>query len=261
MLDWLGRVVSVVVAVKLSRLKLAHAQALVAQAGRPLGQPQEDEDVAYLQDLIDALCDLSQRDGLTGLANRRQFRSVIEQELDRVARSGEMALLLMVDIDFFKRVNDTHGHVTGDRVIRNVARCVQECVRPMDTVARYGGEEFAVILPNCQATYGHAVAERIRRRVQAQATPLDDGQTLQVTVSCGGAFAPLWVRSDADAWIERADAQLYQAKHEGRNRVCIEPLAQSVVSAEEKSLLFGILPPPDDAGGDPHPEPAGHHET
>ncbi|HEY5284666.1 MAG TPA: GGDEF domain-containing protein, partial [Polyangia bacterium] len=118
---------------------------LLVQSGREL--PGRD-DPAWLQAVLDALCDISSRDALTGLANRRQFELALAREIDRVARSGEPALLLMVDIDHFKRVNDLHGHLVGDRVIQAVASRLTECVRPMDTVARYGGEEFAIILPN-----------------------------------------------------------------------------------------------------------------
>ncbi len=224
----------------------------------PQGEPGSP---AWMQSLIDALCEMSSRDALTGLANRRQFELALARELDRVARSGEPALLLMLDIDHFKRVNDTHGHAAGDEVIRAVATALAESVRPMDLVARIGGEEFAVILPNCGPAFGHAVAERIRQRVQRRGSAIalprppaglpppterleSSGEApgaheISVTVSVGGAFAPQWVRSTARIWTERADLQLYRAKSEGRNRACIEPTPISEVSAEEKGLLFG----------------------
>ncbi|MFC7407534.1 MULTISPECIES: GGDEF domain-containing protein [Hydrogenophaga] len=227
---------------KIDSLHLDHAQALLARAGQPLDGPQGGEDPAYLQRLIDALCELSLRDPLTGLSNRRHFLAALDQEIDRVTRAGDMALLLLVDIDHFKRVNDTHGHPAGDQVIRAVAQCLSACVRPMDTVSRYGGEEFAIILPSCQSVFGAQVAERIRERVAATPLVLEGGDTLHFTVSIGGAYAPQWLRFTAAAWIERADEQLYRAKAEGRNRVCLEPQADSVVSAEEKSLLFGLSP-------------------
>jgi diguanylate cyclase (GGDEF)-like protein len=198
-----------------------------------------------MADLIDALVDLSSRDALTGLANRRAFELAVAREVDRVARSGESALLLTLDIDHFKRVNDTWGHAAGDQVIKAVAQALLDSVRPMDLVARVGGEEFAIILPNCAVTFGQTVAERIRQRVQGMPIALSamPGQAasapaLHVTISVGGAFAPQWVRSTPSLWQERADQQLYQAKAQGRNLVCLEPTAVSLVSTEEKRLLF-----------------------
>lgn len=220
-------------------LQLDLALQLLRQAGHALpdGAPHSD---AWLQSLIDALVDLSSRDALTGLANRRSFELALAREIDRVARVGEPALLLALDIDHFKQVNDTHGHASGDLVLKAVAKALLECVRPMDMVARVGGEEFAIVMPNCPAAFGEAVAERVRRRVEAMPVPIGASQQIRVSVSIGGAFAPQWVRSSPALWIERADVQLYRAKGEGRNRVCLEPSAVSVVSAEEKALLFGI---------------------
>jgi diguanylate cyclase (GGDEF)-like protein len=145
----------------------------------------------------------------------------------------------MIDIDHFKQVNDTHGHPAGDLVLKGVARALHDCIRPMDTLARFGGEEFAMILPNCAPAFGRAVAERVRTKVQQRAVAIAPGQQVTVTISIGGAFAPQWVRSSAALWVERADQQLYRAKAEGRNRACLEQPTVSLVSAEEKGLLFG----------------------
>ena len=223
---------------KTSALQFERALQLLAQAGQaPLaGEPGT---APWQQSLIDALVELSSRDALTGLANRRAFELALGREVDRVARSGEPALLLTLDIDHFKRVNDSKGHVAGDQVLRAVASALVDCVRPMDLVARVGGEEFAIILPNCASTFGQTVAERLRRRVERMPVLLQpSGQQISVTVSVGGAVAPQWVRSTPTLWQERADQQLYLAKAQGRNLVRLEPTAVSVVSNEEKRLLF-----------------------
>ncbi len=211
---------------------------LLAQSGHAV-PPGEPGSAGWTQALIDALVELSSRDALTGLANRRAFELALAREVDRVARSGEPALLLALDIDHFKRVNDTWGHAAGDQVLQAVAAALLDSVRPMDLVARVGGEEFAIILPNCPSAFGQTVAERVRRRVQAEPVVVQPGgQRLSVTISVGGAFAPQWVRSTPALWQERSDQQLYLAKARGRNRVHLEPTTVSEVSNEEKRLLF-----------------------
>ena len=221
-------------------LDLEPALQLLQQAGVVL-----PDDSAYsapwLQAVVDALCDLSCKDALSGLANRRSFEAALAREVERVTRSGEAVLLLLADIDHFKAVNDTYGHGVGDRVIRAVARAIEHAVRPMDFVARIGGEEFAIILPNCAMHLGPVIAERVRERVSRVLIEAAPAQPLHVTISLGGAFAPQWVRSSPLLWMERADRQLYRAKAEGRNRACIEPQVDSVVSAEEKGMLFAPL--------------------
>jgi len=224
----------------INTLRLGDARALLQHAGAALPEAAADP-AAYLQQIIDGLCELSQRDPLTGLANQRQLRAVLQREIEIVARSGNSALLLMLDIDHFKKVNDEHGHLAGDKVLQAIARCIRSCVRPQDTVARYGGEEFAVVMPDCQTAYGDAVAERLRQSIAALRIEVNPVLTLQVTASIGGAFAPVWVRSTPDLWIERADTQLYLAKARGRNRVCIDHQQVISVSAEEKKLLFANL--------------------
>ena len=218
-------------------LQLERALQLLSHSGRqaPKGEPGSEP---WLQELIDALVDLSSRDALTGVANRRSFDFALAREIDRVARSGEPALLLALDIDHFKRVNDSYGHVAGDLVIKAVATALMDSVRPMDFVARVGGEEFAIILPNCPAAFGEAVAERVRRHVQSMPVSVGPGLQVAVTISIGGAFAHQWVRSTPRLWIERADQQLYRSKAMGRNMVQLEPSAVSDVSTEEKRALF-----------------------
>lgn len=227
--------------VDISDLRLGDARALLEHGATTSLPDSQVHPTEFVQSVIDGLCELSLKDPLTGLANRRQFLSVLEREIDGVARSGEPALLLMMDIDHFKRINDTHGHMAGDRVLQAVAKCLARCIRPMDSVARYGGEEFAVVLPNCMVSVGEAVAERIRLTIESLTIPVSPVSSVRATISIGGAYAPSWVLSTAPLWIERADNLLYQAKTQGRNRVCIDHQQAIAVSAEEKNLLFGHL--------------------
>ncbi len=224
-------------------LLLEHALSLLQQSGAALPDGQAGSP-RFLQGVIDALVDLSSRDALTGLTNRRGFEVALAREVDRVARSGGSALLLIADIDHFKQINDSHGHASGDLVIRAVADALAHSVRPMDLVSRIGGEEFAILLPNCPIGFGPQVSERVRRQVEKSVVDTPDGRQLSATVSLGGAFAPQWVRTTPQLWLERADLQLYRAKREGRNRVCLEATVQSGVSAQERQMLQFDRPQP-----------------
>jgi len=220
-------------------LQFDKVDALLRQAGVALAPPSEVGEARYLQSVLDALCDLSSTDSLTGLMNRRAFFNVLEQELDRVTRGGEHALLLAVDIDHFKRVNDRYGHPAGDFVLQVVTKRLCEAVRPMDNVARIGGEEFAVLCPQCPPSFAAAVAQRAREAIESAPIELPEHGPINVTVSVGGAFALPWVKGELSDWVARADRQLYRAKQEGRNCVRREPYVSADVSAEEKGLLFG----------------------
>jgi diguanylate cyclase (GGDEF)-like protein len=224
--------------IDLQDLQLDDVRALLGHAGHASDQESGEPSLAYLQRLINGLCELSLKDPLTGLGNRRHFIATLERAIEVVARSGESILLLLLDIDHFKHINDTHGHLAGDQVLQAVAACLSHCIRPMDAVARYGGEEFAMILPNCRPNCGRAVAERVRHLIESLSIPVTPLANLHITVSIGGAYAPEWVRSTTDLWIERADQQLYRAKADGRNRVFLDLPHEISVSAEEKSLLF-----------------------
>ena len=227
------------------------------QEGGDVATLAEGEPAPYVQALIDGLCELSLKDPLTGLANRRFLYATLDREIDRVTRAGDSALLMMLDIDHFKSINDAHGHLAGDLVLQSVARTLNACVRPMDTVARYGGEEFAVVLPSCQATFARAVAERMRRAIETTPVRISPVEQVNVTVSVGGAFALQWIRSTKQLWAERADQQLYQAKQAGRNCIVLEEPPDSTVSAEEKNMLFAPLFTPSDWGELPPLDPPG----
>jgi diguanylate cyclase (GGDEF)-like protein len=156
-------------------------------------------------------------DGLTGLTNHRAFQERFGDLLERAARHGHRAAVLLCDVDHFKKVNDTYGHPAGDEVLRRVARVLTGVARKIDITARYGGEEFAVVLDNADATQARAVAERIRQEIGKLVVDTDKG-SLSVTESIGVAAFPDDGRDRAEL-IERADLALYHAKHSGRNRV------------------------------------------
>jgi diguanylate cyclase len=157
-------------------------------------------------------------DGLTGLSNRKSFDAIIRKVAGEAMNSGDDLALLMIDIDHFKRVNDTWGHQTGDSVLRHLARTVQKAVRGGDYVARYGGEEFAVILPRTDLDDAHNVAQNIRHELARNPLLLDLTPSMKpVTVSIGGAcYEP---GDPLSEWVARTDAALYHAKKEGRDRV------------------------------------------
>lgn len=163
--------------------------------------------------------DLSIHDGLTGLYNFREFHRQLAEETERSWRYGHSLSLLMLDIDHFKSVNDSFGHLAGDEVLRALAARVRRECRPADRIARYGGEEFTILLPETGASGAQAMAERIRETLANYAIPLEPGPTVNLTVSIGVAAYPEDSDS-AEKLIGAADQALYAAKRAGRNRVC-----------------------------------------
>lgn len=170
--------------------------------------------------------DQAMRDGLTGLANHRRFYDRLQEEIERGRRYGTPVALLMLDIDDFKRVNDTYGHLVGDEVLRRIGAVITEELRRGDLAARYGGEEFCVILPNTFATVADgprgqavALAERLRRRVSECDIRVEPDQArVSVTVSIGVSSAPGGA-GDLDGLVAAADAALYEAKRAGKDTV------------------------------------------
>lgn len=160
-------------------------------------------------------------DGLTGVHNRRYFESRCLEEVQAARRSGLPLVCLLLDVDHFKRINDTHGHPAGDAVLRYVARLIRAQLRGSDVVARYGGEEFVLLLPGTPLPAALETAERIRRVIAAQSMPLQLVEPLRITVSMGAAALlpgddPAVLAADL---VQRADQALYAAKQGGRNRV------------------------------------------
>jgi diguanylate cyclase (GGDEF)-like protein len=160
----------------------------------------------------------SSHDGLTGVFNRAAFDERLLAECKSADRHGRALSLLMVDIDFFKRVNDNYGHQTGDRVLETLARLLNESIRPGDVVARFGGEEFVVIFPETAEEAAMAMAERIRRTIGDHSFECSNGEDIGITVSIG--CASRWADAvTCEELVKEADAALYRAKNAGRNRV------------------------------------------
>ena len=158
-------------------------------------------------------------DELTGLFNHRRFQEVIAVEVERARRYGQEMGLIMLDIDNFKQVNDTYGHLQGDMVLGEVARVLRQSSREIDEPARYGGEEMAVALPQTDLEGAYQFAERVRRRIEALELPLLTGKgALKVTASFGVASLVSAGTADKDALVAAADGALYEAKRAGKNR-------------------------------------------
>jgi len=157
-------------------------------------------------------------DSLTGLHNRRWLEEMYTREMQRSNSGNFLLAAFMIDIDHFKYINDTYGHLAGDQVLISVARALVQCLRPSDMPVRFGGEEFSVFLPGTTPENAAKVAERIRTAIEKNSISLQDGSIISVTVSVGYAE-----RTDGDtvkSLLEKADQALYNAKNTGRNRTC-----------------------------------------
>ncbi|MCB4770127.1 diguanylate cyclase [Ancylobacter sp. Lp-2] len=169
----------------------------------------------------DQLAEMAVTDALTGLGNRRRLERALDQDTLRLATSGALLSLVFVDIDFFKRYNDSYGHTAGDRCLSMVAAALKRTMnRAADVAVRYGGEEFACVLPECSHEEAMEVAHQIHRRVQLLDIPHKTSDTASfVTVSVGVATAACALGASPEAWVRAADEQLYLAKSAGRNQV------------------------------------------
>jgi diguanylate cyclase (GGDEF)-like protein len=173
-------------------------------------------------------------DGLTGVQNRRYFEHRVPVEVSQAKRHQQPLACMFLDIDKFKRINDTHGHQTGDEVLRAVAKLIQGQLRASDTIARFGGEEFIVLLPQTPGHYALEIAERIRQTIAQQPITGSNREKIAVTISIGLAMLPQHseqtdISKLTENLIARADKAVYQAKHNGRNQVVSDgvPVAQA----------------------------------
>jgi len=170
--------------------------------------------------LYEKTLQLACTDGLTGLFNHRQFKKVFADEVARANRYDNVLAIIILDVDDFKKFNDTYGHPNGDLVLQKVASTLQNLLRDCDTLFRYGGEEFVVLLPETDVPEGIKVAERIRACIEKESPNFLTGITGSegITVSVGVAALP-GDGTDTGTLLKSVDRLMYQAKHEGKNRV------------------------------------------
>jgi diguanylate cyclase (GGDEF)-like protein/PAS domain S-box-containing protein len=177
------------------------------------------EDISDRKALEEKLQQLANTDPLTGLFNRRVFLERLKQESDRISRLGGFATLLMLDLDFFKHINDNYGHATGDEALRQFSRIVKNHSRSIDVPARLGGEEFAILLPSTNQTDAEIAAERLRQEVSEIEMEHPTKGIVKMTVSIGCCLISM-NNSDGEIALSHADSALYEAKKAGRNRTC-----------------------------------------
>ena len=187
-------------------------------------------DIAILSNFANIVCDelelrlIAQVDHLTGALTRRGFVDQAQREMERTLRYGRASSLIMIDVDHFKRVNDTYGHSIGDQVLKQIASLAETTLRPCDLFGRLGGEEFALLMPETSGAAALVVAERLRNTIAEHPMTLHGGGTIHVTASFGVAELSASFNT-LTAWLERADMMLYAAKSGGRNRTQLaEPM-------------------------------------
>ncbi len=193
-----------------------------------IGSLRDITDRVRAEQLIkDELIRLAHTDPLTGIANRRAFFEKVDTELKRIKRSGSELSILLIDVDHFKRINDTYGHDVGDKVLAEIATLIQSCLRETDICARIGGEEFSAFLPDTQENGAFWVADRICSRISKHQFFVADGKPpMSITVSIGIAGANAASDTTSAQLYKNADTRLYIAKHTGRNQVSADEIVQ-----------------------------------
>ncbi len=201
------------------------------------------DELGRLRVRITELNELVSVDELTGLYNLRYFRSLLKSEMQRCKRSGIPLSLVVVDIDHFKRVNDTHGHESGNLALQHVARLLRLGLRSSDIVCRYGGEEFVLVFPETLLPIAIEVAERIRLSIEDSVVTLNDGTELQLTVSMGANVFNHTDILEPEQFVDLADRYLYEAKQAGRNCIrypdFVHMREDSEVTNDERAMLVG----------------------
>jgi diguanylate cyclase (GGDEF)-like protein len=201
---------------------LTHRELLTEMAERHRAETELQKTAAELKRLNQVLKDKSIRDGLTGLYNHRYFWQVMRRDFSLANRHGTGLSCLLIDLDYFKKINDTYGHLFGDTVLRGIGKKIQQHVRQTDVASRYGGEEFAVILPSTNLEGAMVIAETIRKTIEK--TALRKGsETVRVTASIGVSSLKEHRADTPEKLLDFADTALYDAKNRGRNRIACYP--------------------------------------
>jgi len=214
-----------------------------SQPACPVGESSCEwlNEVDKLRQQVSQLSELVSTDALTGLFNFRHFKTVLQAEMDRSKRSGIPTSLVMVDVDHFKAVNDTHGHEIGNQALRHIAEILKGEVRTTDIVCRYGGEEFAMVFPETHLNLAVKVADRIREEISLSPLRLVD-DAVDLTASMGASVYMKTSVLDIDDFIDSVDKYLYEAKQSGRNCIChidySELRAVTEVGVDERAMLF-----------------------
>lgn len=194
--------------------EVAEKTSALNQANRRLHR--ELEEVKRLEEILQHQAN---SDSLTGLMNRRAFTEAFEKEIERASRSGMPLTCMLIDIDFFKKINDTYGHHVGDEVIRKVAELMRTSTRSMDQLARIGGEEFTILMPDTPLEDAHQLAERLRSMTE-KTKMMISGKVITITI-CIGITERKKHEQSYQTMMQRSDDALYHAKESGRNRVCV----------------------------------------
>ncbi len=204
------------------------------------------QEIDQLKERCDLLEKMVETDPLTGLYNFRHLMTSLEKELDRSKRTGHPTSLIIIDLDHFKRVNDTFGHQAGNEILKWVSNIWRSNTRKIDIACRYGGEEFAIILPSTSLPGALQIAERLRSSLANNHLTLDDNKKVSITASFGvDTYLPKESITPSE-FIKRADKYLLTAKETGRNKICFDKnqlrLSDTSISKEERKALGQFYP-------------------
>ncbi len=205
---------------ELGKLNLSYEQLVVELKEAKRGA---EELAVELWNTKEKIREMAIKDALTGLYNHGYFQELMDKELDRANRYGHFVSLIMIDIDYFKNINDSYGHLEGDEVLRSIGKLIQQSIRTSDSATRYGGEEFAIILPQTDSKGAMIFSERLRNMVEKLKIKIKtNDQIIKVTISIGiTTYDPNIVRRSKTEIIEIADRALYNSKHTGRNKLTL----------------------------------------